>query len=141
MSRAGLCGAFGNVSIKIERTGLFDTLQDPGRKGFRSFGVPTGGWFDAHHARLANDLAGNRLDAPCLEIALASGRFQFCALHLHLFDQERLPLARAALAAHDRPAEAGQRVDQEHGGREQAAGKRRQPTEQWPGRHSPGRTA
>ncbi|MFM9109932.1 MAG: aldo/keto reductase, partial [Prochlorococcaceae cyanobacterium] len=30
--------------------------------------------------------------------ALASGRFRFCALHLHLFDQERLPLARAALA-------------------------------------------
>ena len=34
-----------------------------------------------------------------IEAALASGRFQFCALHLHLFDQERLPLARAALAA------------------------------------------
>ncbi|MFM8524979.1 MAG: aldo/keto reductase [Cyanobacteriota bacterium] len=31
--------------------------------------------------------------------ALASGRFRFCALHLHLFDQERLPLAKAALAA------------------------------------------
>ena len=31
--------------------------------------------------------------------ALASGRFTFCSLHLHLFDQERLPLARAALAA------------------------------------------
>ncbi len=31
--------------------------------------------------------------------ALASGRFTFCSLHLHLFDQERLPLAQAALAA------------------------------------------
>ena len=30
--------------------------------------------------------------------ALASGRFGFCSLHLHLFDPERLPLARAALA-------------------------------------------
>ena len=30
--------------------------------------------------------------------ALASGRFGFCSLHLHLFDSERLPLARAALA-------------------------------------------
>ncbi len=29
--------------------------------------------------------------------ALASGRFGFCSLHLHLFDRERLPLARAAL--------------------------------------------
>ena len=33
-----------------------------------------------------------------IEQALASGRFRFCSLHLHLFDQERLPLARAALA-------------------------------------------
>ena len=34
-----------------------------------------------------------------IETALASGRFGFCSLHLHLFDQERLPLARSALAA------------------------------------------
>ena len=33
-----------------------------------------------------------------IEQALASGRFGFCSLHLHLFDQERLPLAHAALA-------------------------------------------
>ncbi|MEY4430964.1 MAG: hypothetical protein RLZZ533_900 [Cyanobacteriota bacterium] len=33
-----------------------------------------------------------------IEAALASGRFQFCSLHLHLFDQTRLPLARTALA-------------------------------------------
>jgi predicted aldo/keto reductase-like oxidoreductase len=33
-----------------------------------------------------------------IEAALASGRFRFCSLHLHLFDPSRLPLARAALA-------------------------------------------
>jgi predicted aldo/keto reductase-like oxidoreductase len=33
-----------------------------------------------------------------ISTALASGRFSFCSLHVHLFDQERLPLARAALA-------------------------------------------
>jgi len=33
-----------------------------------------------------------------IERALDSGRFGFCSLHLHLFDPERLPLARAALA-------------------------------------------
>ena len=33
-----------------------------------------------------------------IERALASGRFSFCSLHLHWFDPERLPLARAALA-------------------------------------------
>ena len=34
-----------------------------------------------------------------IEAALASGRFQFCSLHLHWFDQQRLPLAQAALKA------------------------------------------
>ena len=33
-----------------------------------------------------------------IEAALATGRFTVCSLHLHLFDQTRLPLARAALA-------------------------------------------
>jgi predicted aldo/keto reductase-like oxidoreductase len=33
-----------------------------------------------------------------IEAALASGRFTACSLHLHLFEQTRLPLARAALA-------------------------------------------
>jgi predicted aldo/keto reductase-like oxidoreductase len=33
-----------------------------------------------------------------IETALASGRFSFCSLHLHLFDPERLPLAHWALA-------------------------------------------
>ena len=37
--------------------------------------------------------------AELIEEALASGRFGFCSLHLHLFDPERLPLAQAALAA------------------------------------------
>jgi predicted aldo/keto reductase-like oxidoreductase len=34
-----------------------------------------------------------------IEQALATGRFTFCSLHVHLFDRGRLPLARAALAA------------------------------------------
>jgi len=33
-----------------------------------------------------------------IEQALASGRFSFCSLHLHLLDPARLPIARAALA-------------------------------------------
>ncbi len=38
---------------------------------------------------------GNDLIAEALD----SGRFQFCSLHLHWFDQQRIPLARAALQA------------------------------------------
>ncbi|MDA0717580.1 MAG: aldo/keto reductase [Cyanobacteria bacterium] len=33
-----------------------------------------------------------------IEAALSSGSFTFCSLHVHLFDQTRLPIARAALA-------------------------------------------
>ena len=38
-------------------------------------------------------------DTALIDAALDSGRFSFCSLHLHLFDRERLPLARQALAA------------------------------------------
>jgi len=37
-------------------------------------------------------------DNALIARALDSGRFSFCSLHLHLFDQERLPLAQRALA-------------------------------------------
>ena len=33
-----------------------------------------------------------------IEAALSSGSFTFCSLHVHLFDQTRLPIARAALS-------------------------------------------
>ena len=37
-------------------------------------------------------------DNALIARALDSGRFSFCSLHLHLFDQQRLPLAQRALA-------------------------------------------
>jgi antagonist of KipI len=64
------------VSIKIERQGLFDTIQDDGRKGFRAFGVPTGGWFDPYHAQLANALLDNDLNATCVEMTQTSSLFR-----------------------------------------------------------------
>ncbi len=64
------------MSIIAESQGIFDTIQDTGRPGYRSFGVPVGGWFDADSAARANALAGNEPDAPCLEITLQSGLFR-----------------------------------------------------------------
>ena len=63
------------MSIRVERPGLFDTIQDAGRTGFRRFGVPTGGWFDKRHAITANLLVGNATGATCLEITQSSGIF------------------------------------------------------------------
>jgi len=64
------------VSIVAESPGLFDTIQDAGRPGHRSFGVPVGGWFDAESAAFANALAGNDRLSPCLEITLRSGNYR-----------------------------------------------------------------
>lgn len=67
------------MSIVVESPGLFDTLQDAGRPGHRSFGVPLGGWFDAHSACCANALVGNDNLAPCLEVTLRSSLFRAVA--------------------------------------------------------------
>ena len=63
------------MSIRVERQGLFDTIQDAGRTGFRRFGVPNGGWFDKRHAFMANLLVGNATGAACIEITQKSGLF------------------------------------------------------------------
>lgn len=59
------------IILQIERPGLFTTLQDRGRPGFRAQGVPAGGALDRWAARAANYLAGNDADQPLLEITLA----------------------------------------------------------------------
>lgn len=64
------------MSIIAETQGLFDTIQDAGRPGDRSCGVPLGGWFDADSAARANALAGNEPGSPCLEITLRSGCYR-----------------------------------------------------------------
>lgn len=64
------------MSIIAETQGLFDTIQDSGRPGYRSYGVPLGGWFDADSAARANALAGNEPESPCLEITLRSSCYR-----------------------------------------------------------------
>lgn len=53
--------------------GLRTTIQDLGRVGFRSLGVPVSGAFDRESAGLANALVGNPLDAAVLELTLSGG--------------------------------------------------------------------
>ncbi len=47
------------LGLRVLRPGLFTTIQDRGRPGFRAFGVPPGGPFDRSSADLANALVGN----------------------------------------------------------------------------------
>jgi antagonist of KipI len=62
----------------IEANGLA-TLQDPGRVGWRKFGVPTSGAMDPFALRAANLLAGN--DSNCAVVEIGLGDVALRALH------------------------------------------------------------
>jgi antagonist of KipI len=59
------------MSLRILEAGLQSRLVDFGRPGSRSLGVPVGGAADRWSLALGNALAGNRPDAPALEVAFA----------------------------------------------------------------------
>jgi biotin-dependent carboxylase-like uncharacterized protein len=54
--------------LAIVAPGLHTTIQDRGRFGYQAFGVPVSGALDNEGHEIANRLAGNSADAPCLEI-------------------------------------------------------------------------
>lgn len=54
--------------IKLLSSGLYTSIQDNGRSGFRSIGVPVGGAMDHNSMQIANALVGNSLNAPVIEI-------------------------------------------------------------------------
>lgn len=56
--------------------GFYTTVQDLGRPGFREWGVPAGGSFDARSALVANALLANSADCAVLEMTLSGGVFQ-----------------------------------------------------------------
>jgi antagonist of KipI len=56
--------------ITVVRAGLFTTVQDLGRWGHQSIGVPVSGPMDERSHRRANAMAGNRADAALLEATL-----------------------------------------------------------------------
>ena len=54
--------------IEIIDGGLGNSVQDPGRRGYRHIGVAVSGTLDRPFAACANLLAGNHPDAACLEM-------------------------------------------------------------------------
>lgn len=65
------------LNINIERTGLHTTIQDFGRPGYQSSGIPLGGALDRRAAIQANYLVDNPLDTPVLEITLLGPQLNF----------------------------------------------------------------
>lgn len=53
--------------LEVVQPGLQTTVQDEGRRGYYSLGIPQGGSMDQESARLANALVGNQASAAVLE--------------------------------------------------------------------------
>lgn len=58
------------MSLTVLKPGVLTTVQDQGRPGLQSQGIPVGGAVDAFAARVANSLVGNPDGAAVLEMAL-----------------------------------------------------------------------
>lgn len=63
--------------MRILEPGMLTTVQDLGRPGFASLGVPQGGAADSLSLRIANRLVGNPDSAACLECTLTGALIQF----------------------------------------------------------------
>jgi len=55
------------MTVEIVKPGIFDTVQDLGRTGYRSSGVNPGGAADRAAVRIINTLLGNDESAPVIE--------------------------------------------------------------------------
>ena len=62
--------------LHVVAAGPLTTVQDAGRPGWAHVGVPRAGAADRAAAALANDLVGNRSDAPLLEVAAGGLRLR-----------------------------------------------------------------
>jgi antagonist of KipI len=65
------------LAVTVIRPGLLTTVQDTGRWGHQSLGVPVGGALDATALRAANAAVDNRPDAAALEVTLAGCELRF----------------------------------------------------------------
>jgi biotin-dependent carboxylase-like uncharacterized protein len=58
-----------NPALRVLAPGLLTTIQDLGRPGYQSLGIPVSGALDPVSLRAANALAGNAPDVGALEVA------------------------------------------------------------------------
>ena len=65
--------------IKVIQTGLFTTIQDGGRYGYRNIGIPTSGFMDQENAWAANKIVDNDREECLFEITLTGPTLIFNA--------------------------------------------------------------
>src|SRR5579859_3456380 len=89
----------GSSAVRVFRPGMMTTIQDRGRWGYQSRGVPVAGPMDPLSHRVANALVGNDAGAATLEITLIGPELEF--------EDERVIAVAGAefdLSVDDRPA-------------------------------------
>ena len=67
------------AEVEVLKPGLFTSVQDAGRSGYRKFGVPKSGSMDRISADFANLLLDNKPEAAVLEITLLGPELRFSA--------------------------------------------------------------
>mgnify|MGYP000340383365 CR=1 FL=1 len=63
--------------IKFISKGLYTTIQDYGRFGYRNIGVPSSGYMDRESAQIANLILGNPINNPLIEATLIGPTIKF----------------------------------------------------------------
>lgn len=63
--------------IEVLKTGIQTSIQDLGRFGFRSEGIPVAGVMDTRSSKMANWLVGNTESAPVLEMTMLGSDLLF----------------------------------------------------------------
>ena len=63
--------------IKVISKGLYTTIQDKGRFGYRNIGVPSSGYMDSESAEAANLIVNNPKDNPLIEATLIGPTLEF----------------------------------------------------------------
>jgi biotin-dependent carboxylase-like uncharacterized protein len=63
--------------LKVIKSGFYTTIQDFGRFGFRSYGVPVSGAMDNYSSQFANALLGNESSDAIIEITMTGPVLQF----------------------------------------------------------------
>ena len=69
----------GSASIRIVKAPAYATVQDAGRRGFLSSGVPRAGAMDQYALAVLNSMLGNESGAAGIEWALTGGQLEFDA--------------------------------------------------------------
>ena len=64
-------------AVEVLHPGLFTSIQDGGRRGYRKWGVPVSGPMDSRSAALANALLNNSVEMPLMEITLVGPTLRF----------------------------------------------------------------